>query len=150
MCVRFPGESHTAQAHTGSAQSLSLFAQAMGPALIGSGQQPLSYQEMCQEARDREGRSDAMSGLGITCRGSCGELLRLARTQGRKLESSGKMASAQAEPRSRDSCRQQKPLQLVSTQSDLLLDLGDLKHVRRESPGASPGALPPWEAVTFS
>lgn len=112
--------------------------------------QPLSYQEICQEARDREGRSDAMSSLGIACRGSSGELFGLARTQGRKLVSSGKMARVQSEPQSRASCRQQKPLQLVSTQSDLLLGLGDLKHLRRESPGVSPCALPLWEAVTFS
>lgn len=105
---------------------------------------------MCQEARDREGRSDAMSGLGIACHGSSGELFGLARTQGRKLVSSGKMARVQSEPRSRASCRQLKPLQLVSTQSDLLLGLGDLRHLRRESPGVSPCALPQWEAVTFS
>lgn len=120
----------------------------MGPALIGSGSSRFHTRKCAR--KHGTGKADQMPCQAWVLHAVALVVSFSGWQEHRKLESSGKMASAQAEPRSRDSCRQQKPLQLVSTQSDLLLDLGDLKHVRRESPGVSPGALPRWEAVTFS
>lgn len=110
MCVHLPGESHTAQAQADSAQTLSLFARAAGPALIGRGSSHIHTRKCAR--KHGAGKADQMPCQAWVSHAgdSGGELLGLARTQGRELVSSGKMASVQSVPPSGSSCSRQKSL----------------------------------------